>query len=75
MEGNVSEFVADWRADHPTEPQVDPTGPTSGMVKVVKGAAMDSGQGFESDLGERHGAHPEQMGSGGLGFRCARSRD
>jgi formylglycine-generating enzyme required for sulfatase activity len=73
MEGNVSEFVADWDARHPTTPQVDPKGPSSGIRRVVKGAAMDSGQDYESDMGERYDAYPDEEGAGHRGFRCARA--
>ncbi len=72
MEGNVSELVADWSGRLPIEPQVDPTGSPNGVRRVVKGAAMDSGRGYETDLGERFGAYPEDEGGPQRGFRCAR---
>jgi formylglycine-generating enzyme required for sulfatase activity len=73
MEGNVSEYVADWYASHPKTSQVDPVGPSSGRYKVTKGAAMDSGQLHESDLGERYFTSPDSDRSSDLGFRCALS--
>jgi formylglycine-generating enzyme required for sulfatase activity len=72
MEGNVSEYVADWDAHLPTTPQVDPQGPPRGRMKVMKGSAMDSGADFESDLGERYGIYPEMDGRFDQGIRCAR---
>jgi formylglycine-generating enzyme required for sulfatase activity len=73
MDGNVCELVADWEARHPTESQVDPTGPAIGRLRVIKGAAMDDGL-YETDLGERFGAHPEGEGGPDTGFRCAQFR-
>lgn len=69
MEGNVSEWTADWFAKHPTESQVDPVGPSTGTLKILKGAAMDSGA-FERDLGERASLAPDRSGVFERGIRC-----
>ena len=37
MHGNVSEWVADWFDSYPSGPVVDPTGPSSGLAKVLRG--------------------------------------
>jgi iron(II)-dependent oxidoreductase len=73
MEGNVSEFVADWEAPHPKAAQVDPTGPKSGWLKITKSSSMASGQDYESDVGERFAVSPDAEGHAYLGFRCASS--
>ena len=72
MEGNVSEFVADWHARHRKEPQVDPVSPATGRRRVIKGSSKDGGVLYEPDLGQRWGTDPEMEGSTDTGFRCAR---
>jgi iron(II)-dependent oxidoreductase len=71
MEGNVSEFVADWYGRHANQTQLDPSGPPTGTMRVVKGASMDSGVLFESDMGDRSHAFPDK-GASNHGFRCAK---
>ncbi|HEX4959637.1 MAG TPA: SUMF1/EgtB/PvdO family nonheme iron enzyme [Thermoanaerobaculia bacterium] len=39
MQGNVSEWVADWYAPYDGTRQVDPTGPTSGTKRVRRGGS------------------------------------
>jgi formylglycine-generating enzyme required for sulfatase activity len=70
MEGNVSEWVADWYIKHPAEPQVDPIGPLSGTRKVLKPFSLATGI-YETDVGERLDFPPERPGSFEDGFRCA----
>jgi iron(II)-dependent oxidoreductase len=74
MEGNVSELVADWDAHLPEGAQTDPVGPANGRMKVIKGSDVSSGVLYESDLGERYGAYPDDRGAVVTGFRCARDR-
>lgn len=74
MEGNVSELVSDWDAPLPKDPQVDPVGPATGRLKVIKGSEAGSGALFENDLGERYSARPDERSRVGGGFRCARDR-
>jgi formylglycine-generating enzyme required for sulfatase activity len=40
MHGNLAEWVEDWYAPYPSSSQTDPTGPTSGSRRVVRGGAF-----------------------------------
>lgn len=40
MCGNVWELVQDWYGTYPREPQTDPTGPSSGSLRVLRGDAF-----------------------------------
>lgn len=71
MEGNVSEWTADWYVKHSKEPQVDPAGPATGTTKVLKGAAMDSSD--ENDMGQRIDFGPADKGQFERGIRCSKS--
>jgi len=74
MEGNVSEWVADWYDSnyYSNSPARNPQGPSSGSEKVMRGGAWD-----ESDLypyASSFRGYDGPMGSGyRFGFRCATS--
>ena len=72
MSGNVREWVADWYAPdyYKNAPLKNPSGPKTGILKVIKGGSWHS---FKSDV------RPASRGKGGfalktdgIGFRCAR---
>jgi formylglycine-generating enzyme required for sulfatase activity len=41
MHGNVFEWVNDWRADYPSDPQINPQGPISGTERVQRGGSWN----------------------------------
>jgi formylglycine-generating enzyme required for sulfatase activity len=42
MEGNVWEWVSDWKGDYAAEPQQDPKGSSSGTYRVLRGGSWDN---------------------------------
>ena len=72
MAGNAMEWVADWRdADYyKTSPATDPTGPTTGEVKVEKGGWWSSNE-FVARSAYRHFEDPPTYGDKHIGFRIA----
>jgi formylglycine-generating enzyme required for sulfatase activity len=49
MQGNVREWVSDWKANYLTGAQTDPEGPASGSNRVIRGGSWgDAGTGLRS---------------------------
>jgi len=71
MSGNVAEWVSDWYTDTYYESLdrfINPTGPTSGTRKVIRGGAWNS----EFAMLKLHNRSTEdpEWGSSYIGFRC-----
>ncbi len=67
--GNVWEWMADRFGEYPTERQVNPTGPSSGTDRALRGDAAD-GTRSVSRAAARHGMEPGRSYKY-TGFRCA----
>jgi len=39
MQGNVSEWCADWYGDYPVAPIINPLGPDNGVDRVLRGGS------------------------------------
>ena len=71
MAGNAQEWVADWCDEgyYANSPRENPTGPTSGFQKVVRGGYWGMGKFVRSSLRSCF-ASPGRRDTG-IGFRCA----
>ena len=71
MAGNVREWVADWYGPYSSAAVENPTGPTSGDIRALRGGAW---LGIEHELrvSDRYGYAPRDTYYG-VGFRCALS--
>lgn len=67
--GNLSEWVADWFGDYPTERVNNPLGPASGETKVYRGGSYRSLANVVRST-DRYSLDPNGSSSQ-LGFRCA----
>jgi formylglycine-generating enzyme required for sulfatase activity len=69
MSGNVYEWCNDWMGDYPNIPEVDPKGPTSGDLRVVRGGSW-FGHIAANRVSARAGDDPAN-GRSYIGFRLA----
>ena len=72
MNGNLAEWVSDWYASYPSSPVVDPQGPESGSLKVVRDG--DWGHVARYCRPAFRDVYWPDDGSPYFGFRVARSR-
>jgi len=72
MHGNVSEWCADWREPYAQGLAVDPSGPTSGSDRVLRGGFWGAGV-LHVRSAFRDGRPPGTPADHHIGFRCVRT--
>lgn len=75
MAGNVAEWVADWfsRSYYEDSPATDPTGPSSGEVRVVRSGGWSLDDFWNRSTARNYFEPSSEVAS--IGFRCAVSAD
>ena len=73
MAGNVIEWVADWYGPYPSGPQANPTGPSDGEYRVVRGGSWYDFPTYVR-AADRYRNYPDDTWYL-VGFRCARGSE
>ncbi len=71
MLGNVWEWCQDWKGNYPSGPVKDPTGPSSGSDRVIRGGGWSLNVASNCRSAIRFNAVPDRRGF--IGFRLSRS--
>lgn len=76
MAGNVAEWIADWYdpSYYAKAPAADPTGPSRGRARVVRGGSFGTARAADLTTTRRQFYAPAET-SMHIGFRCARSNE
>jgi formylglycine-generating enzyme required for sulfatase activity len=69
LAGNVREWVADWYGNYSSGRQVNPTGPSSGTGRVLRGGAWPDAP--DDVRSVNRGGHKPDVVHEKVGFRCA----
>ena len=70
MSGNVAEWCQDWKGAYTSTPQVNPTGPMSGLRRIVRGGSWNSYSAGECRTAARSSNLPEAQNDY-IGLRLA----
>jgi serine/threonine-protein kinase len=73
MAGNVEEWVADRYGSYASDRQVNPEGPSSGDLRVMRGGSL--AENSSSARGASRGAWDPGVALSDFGFRCAKDAD
>jgi formylglycine-generating enzyme required for sulfatase activity len=71
MLGNVWEWTADWKGRYLGSPATDPQGPSSGTLRVIRGASWINGKADSVRASCRPGMEDGYRFGPNVGFRCA----